>query len=201
MAKDLSQAALRKRLLLTIGGATVATTTGGAVGTTVKVSTLADLTTNAGGTDARILQISGTITGDVTIGSNKTLVGTCGAKIHGHIQLIGSANVIVRNLTVVGNDCADGPSDCSGGAAAITVQSSSHHLWFDHLDISDGSDATALASAWARASSTTTTSSTASRTRSTRRRTPMARACSSVDDHLDPPAGHFFIGTWRPPSR
>ncbi len=49
----------------TLGGVTVATTTGGAGG--------ADLTKNAGGTDARILQISGTITGDVTIGSNKTL--------------------------------------------------------------------------------------------------------------------------------
>jgi len=123
-----------------VSGLSVSTTTGGAGGPTVKVSTLAELNTNAGGTTTRVIQISGTIAGNVTVGSNKTLVGTCGAEIHGHIQMTGSVNVIVRNLIVVGYNCTDNPSDCSGGADAITVERQAHHLWFDHDDISDGSD-------------------------------------------------------------
>jgi pectate lyase len=123
-----------------VAGMNVTTTTGGAGGPTVKVSTLSDLNSNASGTTARIIQISGTIAGDVTVGSNKTLVGMCGSEVHGHIQMSGSANVIVRNLTVVGYNCTDNPSDCSGGADAITVERQAHHLWFDHDDISDGSD-------------------------------------------------------------
>jgi pectate lyase len=64
----------------------------------------------------------------------------CGGTIRGHVRMNGSVNVIVRNLFVVGNDCKDNPDDCSGGEDAITVQQGSHHLWFDHDDISDGSD-------------------------------------------------------------
>ena len=123
-----------------VSGMGVSTTTGGAGGSTVEVSTLADLNTNAGGTTARIIEIHGTVSGNVTVGSNKTLLGTCGAEVHGHIQMTGSANVIVRNLTVVGYDCSDSPSDCSAGADAVTVERDAHHLWFDHDDISDGSD-------------------------------------------------------------
>jgi pectate lyase len=123
-----------------VSGMGVSTTTGGAGGPTVTVSTLADLNTNAAGTTARVIEIHGTIAGNVTVGSNKTLVGTCGAEIHGHVQMTGSANVIVRNLTVVGYDCTDNPSDCSGGADGVSVERSAHHLWFDHDDISDGSD-------------------------------------------------------------
>lgn len=123
-----------------VAGMNVTTTTGGAGGPTVKVSSLSDLNTNAGGTAARVIEITGTIAGNVTVGSNKTLVGMCGAEVHGHIQMTGSANVIVRNLTVVGYNCTDNPSDCSGGADAVTVEREAHHLWFDHDDISDGSD-------------------------------------------------------------
>jgi len=123
-----------------VAGLNVNTTTGGAGGPTVKVSSLSDLNTNAGGTTARILEISGKIAGNVTIGSNKTLVGSCGAEIDGHIQMTGSVNVIVRGLTIVGYNCTDNPSDCSGGADAVTVERQAHHLWFDHDDISNGSD-------------------------------------------------------------
>jgi pectate lyase len=123
-----------------VAGLNVNTTTGGAGGPTVKVSSLSDLNTNAAGTTARILEISGKIAGNVTIGSNKTLVGSCGAEIDGHIQMTGSVNVIVRSLTIVGYNCTDNPSDCSGGADAVTVERQAHHLWFDHDDISNGSD-------------------------------------------------------------
>jgi pectate lyase len=117
----------------------VKTTTGGAGGSTIKATTLAQLNTAAAGTNAAIIEISGHLNGSVTIGSNKTLVGSAGAVIEGHVELKGSVNVIVRNLTVVGYNCSDN-SDCQSGADAITVEQSAHHIWFDHDDVSDGSD-------------------------------------------------------------
>ena len=115
-------------------------TTGGEGGSTVIVTTLAELTAAARGTTPTLIQVQGTISGSVSIGSNKTIVGVCGASFVGHLGLNRSANVIVRNLTIVGFNCTDNPNDCSGGADAITVQGQSQHLWFDHDDISDGSD-------------------------------------------------------------
>jgi pectate lyase len=41
---------------------------------------------------------------------------------------------------VVGFNCSDSPEDCSGGDDAITIGDGSHHIWVDHLDVSDGSD-------------------------------------------------------------
>jgi pectate lyase len=123
-----------------VSGNSVTTTTGGDGGAKVSVSDLTALTNAVKGTDKQIIEISGSITGSIAIGSNKTLVGCSGAQFKGHISMNGSANVIVRNLKIVGNNCTDNPSDCSGGEDAITVQSSAHHIWFDHDDISDGSD-------------------------------------------------------------
>src|SRR6185503_7659822 len=45
-----------------------------------------------------------------------------------------------RNLKVVGRNCQDAPQDCSAGEDAISVNGGAQHLWFDHLDVSDGSD-------------------------------------------------------------
>jgi pectate lyase len=118
----------------------VTTTTGGGNATPVTVTTLSALNTQAAGTTARVIYVQGTISGDVTVGSNKTIAGVCGGQIHGHIEINGSTNVIVRNLTIVGYNCTDNPSDCSGGADAISVRHQAHHIWFDHCDISDGSD-------------------------------------------------------------
>ena len=85
--------------------------------------------------------------GAVTIGSNKTIVGLCGAEIHGHVDIVGSSNVIVRNIKIVGygvGNCALDPSydsavGCSSGNDAVTVERG-NHIWFDHDDISDGTD-------------------------------------------------------------
>ncbi len=123
-----------------VSGNGVSKTTGGDGGSTTTVSSLSDLNTALKGTDAKIIQVKGTIEGDVTVGSNKTIVGLCGAQIHGYISLNKSVNVILRNLTVVGKNCSDSPKDCSAGDDAITVQGAAHHIWFDHDDISDGSD-------------------------------------------------------------
>jgi pectate lyase len=56
------------------------------------------------------------------------------------VSLSNSSNVIVRNLTIQGNNCTDSPQDCSGGADAVTIGNNSHHVWFDHDDVFDGSD-------------------------------------------------------------
>jgi pectate lyase len=122
-------------------GMGVATTTGGGSATPQTVTTLAELNTAAAGTAARVIYVKGTLAaGAAKIGSNKTIVGLCGAVLHGHIDMSGSVNVIFRNLKVVGYNCSDSPTECKSGADAITVVTSAHHLWFDHDDVSDGSD-------------------------------------------------------------
>jgi pectate lyase len=106
------------------------------------VTTLSALNSAAAGTAARVVQFSGSLSGTLTVGSNKTIIGAPGAKITGHISLDRSSNVILQNFTVVGLNCSDVPAngDCQNGSDAITVNGSSHHIWIDHLDVSDGSD-------------------------------------------------------------
>jgi pectate lyase len=122
-------------------GPEVATTTGGGSTAPVTVTTLAALNTAAAGTNPAVIYVKGVLeAGTLKIGSNKTIAGICGAELHGHVDMSGSANVIFRNLKVVGYNCSDSPTQCKSGADAITVISGAHHLWFDHDDISDGSD-------------------------------------------------------------
>ncbi|HEX2873948.1 MAG TPA: hypothetical protein VHP33_21985 [Polyangiaceae bacterium] len=115
-------------------------TTGGGSQKPLVVTTAADLTTQLKGNDAKVIYLKGNVTGSFAVGSNKSLVGICGAQIKGHIGISGSSNVIIRNLKLVGNNCSDSPQDCSGGADAMTLGSGAHNVWIDHLDISDGSD-------------------------------------------------------------
>jgi len=125
------------------------TTTGGGTTTPTTVTTLAALQTAAKGTNAAVIYVKGVLAaGVVTVGSNKTIVGICGGEIHGHVEVSGSVNVIIRNIKIVGygvGNCALDPSydssvGCSSGDDAISVQNSAHHIWFDHCDISDGTD-------------------------------------------------------------
>jgi pectate lyase len=122
----------------------VTTTTGGGAAAPVTVTTIADFNANAAGNGAKVIQVSGTLSGSVSIGSNKTIIGMPGASIVGHVDLDRSVNVILQNLTIVGLNCADVVSnatpDCQDGADAITVDHGAHHIWIDHLDVSDGSD-------------------------------------------------------------
>jgi pectate lyase len=126
----------------------VTTTTGGGSATPVTVATLADLQNAVKGSTAAVVYLKGVMAaGSVSIGSNKTVVGLCGAEIHGHVSVNGASNVIVRNLKIVGyavGNCALDPSydsgvGCSSGQDAISVQNGDH-IWFDHCDISDGTD-------------------------------------------------------------
>ena len=124
-------------------------TTGGGNAAPVTVTTLAALQSAAKGTTAAVIYVQGVLeAGSVTMGSNKTIVGVCGAEIHGHIGINKQTNIIIRNIKIVGyavGSCSLDPdylsaTGCSSGNDAITVQGQSDHLWFDHDDISDGTD-------------------------------------------------------------
>jgi pectate lyase len=124
-----------------IGWATQAPgTTGGGNAMPVVVTTAAAFTSAIGGSTAQVIHVAGVLSGSFAIGSNKTIIGVCGAELRGDVHLNGSANVIMRNLKVVGRNCTDSPGDCSGGEDAVSINGGAHHLWFDHLDVSDGSD-------------------------------------------------------------
>jgi pectate lyase len=132
-----------------VAGAGLTTTTGGGDLTPTIVTSLAELQDAAEGTDARVILVRGQLKpGDIAVGSNKTIAGTCGAEIHGHLELSGASNVIVENLTIVGygeGDCTLDPDfddsvGCSSGADAVSVQRNSHHIWFDHCSVRDGTD-------------------------------------------------------------
>ncbi len=124
-----------------IGWATNGTgTTGGGNATPMVVTTAAAFMSAVGGMGAAVIHLNGNISGTFNIASNKTIVGVCGATITGGINIDGSSNIIMRNLKVVGNNCMDSPQSCSMGDDAIGVTSAAHHIWFDHLDVSNGSD-------------------------------------------------------------
>lgn len=124
----------------TVSGMGLDTTTGGEGGETVTVTTLAELQQNAEASGARIIQVQGELsTGTIVISSNKTVVGMPGAVLNGDIHLNDVQNIILQNLTVRGRNCSDAP-DCDGGGEDAIVANGSHHIWFDHLDVSDGSD-------------------------------------------------------------
>jgi pectate lyase len=115
-------------------------TFGGGNAAPIVVTSLSQFNTAVSGPRPAVVHVSGKIAGVVKVGSNKTILGLCGAEIDGGIDLSGSANVILRNIKIVGYNCTDSPSDCSGGNDAVHVDVRAGHLWFDHLDISDGSD-------------------------------------------------------------
>lgn len=132
-----------------VSGNGTTTTTGGGNATPTTVTTLAQLQSAASGSTAAVIYVKGTLAaGTITVGSNKTIAGICGAEIHGHIEVNGSVNVIIRNIKIVGyavGDCSLDPSydssvGCSSGNDAISVRHSPHHIWIDHCDISDGTD-------------------------------------------------------------
>ena len=130
-------------------GRGLSTTTGGGDADPLVVTTLAELQDAVEGDEPRVILVRGALEpGDIEVGSNKTIVGTCGAEVHGHLELSEIQNVIIRNLTIVGygeGDCALDPDfdegeGCSSGADAISVQRNTHHVWFDHCAVRDGTD-------------------------------------------------------------
>jgi pectate lyase len=116
-------------------------TTGGTGGSTVLVSTPSQLSAALAKSGKYIIYVQGTLTGynTYTVTSDKTIYGLPGATIQGYLSLVGVSNVILRNLIVRGQKCAD-YNTCKAGSDAIHIESNSHHIWLDHMDIADGQD-------------------------------------------------------------
>jgi pectate lyase len=174
-------------------------TTGGGTTAPVTVTSTANFNTNASGTAARVIYVMGSLSGNFSISSNKTVVGLCGATLQGHVSISNAVNVILRNIKVVGNNCSDSPQDCSGGADAISITNNSHHVWIDHLDVSDGSDGNLDTNA----GSDLVTVSWTKFSYSTRRTDPMAGASGhrfsnliGSADNLPGDVGHLRV-TWH----
>jgi pectate lyase len=132
-----------------VPGRGVNTTTGGGNATPIVVTTLAQLQDAVEGTNPAVIHVRGELTpGDIDVGSNKTIIGLCGAEINGHVEIREAVNVIVRNITIVGygeGNCAldpgfDSSVGCSSGDDAVIIQRNSHHVWFDHVAVRDGTD-------------------------------------------------------------
>jgi pectate lyase len=107
-------------------------TTGGAGGALVLATTLAELQDFAGRTEAFIIAFCGLLgTGIERVEpvSHKTLVGV-GTRptLRANVDLDGAYNVVIRNFFIEGTD-PDG----------ISLRRS-HHVWIDHVDISDAAD-------------------------------------------------------------
>jgi len=124
-------------------------TAGGGTATPTVVTTLSAFNTAAKGTTAAVIYVSGNLgQGTYTIGSNKTVIGCSGTNptLGGHVGLATSTNVIIRNMNIVGYNCAlpevniASGGQCQNGTDALTIDKSSKNVWIDHNAISDGSD-------------------------------------------------------------
>lgn len=116
-------------------------TTGGTGGTEVTVNSMSQLQSEAKSSGKKIIIVSkGTYTGKLAVASDKTIIGQePGVIIKGNVQISNVSNVILRNFAVQGDKC-NSYEECKGGADAVGIQSNAHHIWLDHLDISDGQD-------------------------------------------------------------
>ncbi|CAE6504901.1 unnamed protein product [Rhizoctonia solani] len=104
-------------------------TTGGGSATPVTVTTLDALKTAVTGSAAKVVIISGSITGNevVKVGANTSVLGKSGATLNGvGLRVLDVSNVIIRNLKIskVLADAGD----------AIGVQAS-NRVWIDSLEL------------------------------------------------------------------
>jgi pectate lyase len=107
------------------------TTTGGAGGTSVTVSSLEALRSAVKGNAPKIVYISGAIksTGDdlVYVGSNTSIIGKPSASVEGLTLFMETvSNIIVQDLRLK-NYVYD---------AGVQIKYSSHHIWVDHCEFS-----------------------------------------------------------------
>ncbi|MER5650922.1 RICIN domain-containing protein [Streptosporangium sp. NPDC002524] len=125
-----------------------ATTTGGAAGATVTVTTYADLVRYATAAAPYVIRVNGVITvtpygTELKVASNKTIigVGTRGHIVNGGFFLgVGVHNVIIRNLTIRDTRMAsDDPDDKDFDYDGIQMDTA-HHIWIDHNTITRMND-------------------------------------------------------------
>lgn len=115
-------------------------TTGGIGGAEVTVSTMAQLQSEAKSSGKKIILVNkGTYTGQVVLASDKSILGKePGVVVKGTFKISKVSNVVIRNLAVQGDRC-NTYDECKGGDDGIGI-TESHHIWLDHLDVSDGQD-------------------------------------------------------------
>ncbi|KAF9031358.1 pectate lyase [Hymenopellis radicata] len=109
-------------------------TTGGAGGTTTTVTTLDQLTAAVEGSDAKIVIVSGAITGNavVKVGSNTSVLGAAGSSLVGvGLRVLNESNVILRNLKI--------SKVLAEAGDHIGIQAASK-VWVDHVDLSSDRD-------------------------------------------------------------
>ncbi|KAF6794939.1 ricin b lectin [Colletotrichum sojae] len=118
-------------------------TTGGAGGTTVTVTTQADLEKYASASGKYVIKVSGRITvtpygKEIKVSSDKTVigVGTSGELYQGGLGLNGAKNVIIRNLKLGNTNLNDGVENDRDGVQADTVS----NIWIDHCLFENGGD-------------------------------------------------------------
>jgi pectate lyase len=120
-------------------------TTGGGtdLSAAITVSTMDALDDAVEGGDPLIVLVEpGDYDGTLSPGPNKTIIGLePGVKINGNVMIAGADrnNIIIRNIAVQGLRC-NSYDECRAGADAVYVGNGAHHVWLDHLDISDGQD-------------------------------------------------------------
>jgi pectate lyase len=129
-------------------GMGVTTTTGGAGGATVTVTTYADLVRYATAAEPYVIRVNGALTAtpygtELRVTSNKTIigVGTRGHIVNGGFFLgAGVNNVIIRNLTIRDTRMAsDDPDDKVFDYDGIQMDGA-HHVWIDHNTITRMND-------------------------------------------------------------
>jgi pectate lyase len=130
-----------------IGMSIAGGTTGGNGGTTVTVSTQAQLESALDLSGPQVIQVQGVI--NLTplgtredINSNTTLLGVgCGSGIlGGRLVVDNQSNVIIQNLILGGTYIPGDPEGKCCNYDGITIWHSSHHVWVDHCDLSHAED-------------------------------------------------------------
>lgn len=126
--------------------------TGGAGGTEVTVTTMADLQKYAKMSGKYVIWVKGTMgsygtrgngnSDRVELGSDKSILGLPGAHIKGGFDLDNVKNVVIRNLIVEGPGAVDNDGGTAGEGRqdAITIVNETKNVWLDHLSVMDGED-------------------------------------------------------------
>jgi len=99
----------------------------------VVVSNMDDLRQLASDPEPRVIHVEGRLTGTLSVGSNKTIVGRHGAQISSAstaLKLENAQNVIIQNLILKGTHSHNKPN---------TIIHNSKNIWMDHNTFIDGS--------------------------------------------------------------
>ncbi|MEV4836990.1 RICIN domain-containing protein [Nonomuraea sp. NPDC049486] len=128
-------------------GGGLSTTTGGAAGQTVTVTTYADLVRYATASQPYVIRVNGTLAAsprgsEIRVASEKTIVGVGrnGTLAGGGFFLDGVSNVIIRNMTIRDTLMPeDDPGDDTYDFDGVQMDGA-HHVWIDHNHITRMND-------------------------------------------------------------